>query len=67
MTIRWFYYAAPQTFYGLAGRMWPWFAALAGLLALAGLWIGFGVAPTMPNKARATASSLSMSPRLGCP
>jgi len=46
MTIRWFHYAAPQTFYGLAGRLWPWFAALATLLAVAGLWIGFAVAPT---------------------
>jgi len=45
MTIRWFYYAAPQTFYALAGRLWPWFAALATLLAAAGLWIGFAVAP----------------------
>jgi heme exporter protein C len=45
MTIRWFYYAAPQNFYALAGRLWPWFAALAGLLALIGLWIGFGLAP----------------------
>jgi len=46
MTIRWFHYAAPQTFYGLAGRLWPWFAVLATLLAVAGLWIGFAVAPT---------------------
>jgi heme exporter protein C len=45
MTIRWFYYAAPQTFYGLAGRSWPWLAALATVLAAVGLWIGFAVAP----------------------
>jgi len=42
----WFYYAAPQTFYGLAGKLWPWFALLASLLAIAGFWIGFMVAPT---------------------
>ena len=45
MTIRWFYYAAPQTFYGLAGRLWPWLAALALALTLAGLWVGFALAP----------------------
>ena len=43
--IRWFYYAAPQNFYGLAGRLWPWIAALATVLAAVGLWIGFAVAP----------------------
>ncbi len=41
----WFKFASPQNFYHLAGRMWPWFAALATLLMLAGLWIGFFVAP----------------------
>ena len=45
MTMRWFYYAAPQTFYGLAGRLWPWLAALALALTLAGLWVGFALAP----------------------
>ena len=40
-----FKYASPQHFYGLAGRLWPWFAALAALLAAIGLWIGFFVAP----------------------
>jgi heme exporter protein C len=39
-------YASPQTFYPLAGRLLPWFAAAAVLLAAAGLWIGFRVAPT---------------------
>ena len=42
----WFYYAAPQTFYGLAGRWWPWLAVLASVLLWAGLWLGFMVAPT---------------------
>ena len=44
--IHWFKFASPQSFYPLAGRMIPWFAALAALLAAAGLWIGFFVAPT---------------------
>jgi heme exporter protein C len=42
----WTRYAAPQTFYPLAGKMVPWFAGLALLLAVAGLYIGFFVAPT---------------------
>ena len=41
-----FYYASPQTFYGLAGRLWPWLAAVATLLGLWGLWLGLAVAPT---------------------
>ena len=44
--INWFYYAAPQAFYGLAGKLWPWLAVLAALLGAAGLWLGFAVAPT---------------------
>ena len=44
--IHWFKFAAPQNFYILAGRMWPWFAALAALLTVVGLWIAFFVAPT---------------------
>ena len=42
----WWRFASPATFYPLAGRMTPMFAALALLLGLAGLWIGFFVAPT---------------------
>lgn len=42
----WFHYASPATFYPLAGKMIPWFSALAVLLGLAGLWVGFFVAPT---------------------
>jgi heme exporter protein C len=41
----WYKFASPQNFYHLAGKMWPWFAALATLLALVGLWISFFVAP----------------------
>ena len=39
-------YASPQSFYPLAGRMLPWFAAAAVLLAAAGLAIAFIMAPT---------------------
>ncbi|THF60304.1 heme ABC transporter permease CcmC [Pseudothauera rhizosphaerae] len=42
----WLRFAAPQQFYPLAGQLAPWFAALAALLAAAGLYIGFFVAPT---------------------
>jgi heme exporter protein C len=44
--LNWFYYAAPQRFYGLAGRLLPWCAAAAIGLALYGLWMGLVVAPT---------------------
>jgi heme exporter protein C len=41
-----FRFAAPQMFYPLAGWMAPWFAAAAAVLTVAGLWVGFFVAPT---------------------
>jgi len=41
-----YYYASPSTFYPLAGRLIPWFAALAIILTVAGLYISFFVAPT---------------------
>ena len=41
-----FRYASPQQFFPLAGRMIPFFAGAAVLLALAGLVVGFLVAPT---------------------
>jgi len=44
--INWFHYAAPQRFYGLAGKLVPWCAALAVALTAYGLFIGLGVAPT---------------------
>ena len=46
MSINWFYFAAPQRFYGLAGKLVPWCAALAVLLTAYGLFLGLGVAPT---------------------
>ncbi len=44
--VNWFKYASPASFYPLAGRMIPYFAAAAAVLGLAGLWIGLLVAPT---------------------
>ena len=46
MTINWFYFASPSTFYRFAGALAPWFFALAALAAAAGLYIGLVVAPT---------------------
>ena len=46
MAINWFKYSAPSTFYGLAGRLIPWFAWPAAVLFFAGMYIGFFVAPT---------------------
>ena len=46
MVFSWFQYAAPQRFYGLAGRLIPACFVLAALLGLAGLYLGFFVAPT---------------------
>ncbi|WP_291591478.1 heme ABC transporter permease CcmC [Comamonas sp. UBA7528] len=43
---RWRQLASPPVFYHWAGRVWPWMAVLAVVLALAGLWLGFVVAPT---------------------
>jgi heme exporter protein C len=41
-----FRYSSPATFYPLAGKLVPWFGWSALLLAIIGLWIGFGLAPT---------------------
>lgn len=42
----WFRFAAPQPFYELTGRLLPWLWGLAALLAVAGLVVGLGIAPT---------------------
>lgn len=42
----WLRYAAPQAFFPLAGRLIPYFGILAVVFALAGLYLGFFVAPT---------------------
>ncbi|HLU76408.1 MAG TPA: heme ABC transporter permease CcmC [Burkholderiales bacterium] len=39
-------YAAPSTFYPLAGRLAPWFYGAAAIFTVIGLYIGFFVAPT---------------------
>ncbi len=44
--MNWFYFSSPSTFYRLAGKLAPWFFAAAALLASAGLYVGFIVAPT---------------------
>ena len=43
--MRFFTFAAPSRFYALAGALTPWLWAAAALLAGAGLYIGFFVAP----------------------
>ena len=44
--VRWFWFSSPQTFFPLAGTLARWCAAGAALLAAAGLYVGFFVAPT---------------------
>jgi heme exporter protein C len=44
--IRWFWFASPQTFFPLAGTIARWCAPGAALCAIAGLYVGFLVAPT---------------------
>jgi len=39
-------FSSPATFYALAGRIAPWFAGAAAVLAVTGLWIGLVIAPT---------------------
>ena len=39
-------YSSPAAFYPLAGKIAPWFGWSASLLAVLGLWISFGMAPT---------------------
>ena len=41
-----FKYSSPATFYPLAGKMIPWFAIAAAILAAIGLYVGLIVAPT---------------------
>lgn len=44
--MNWSKYSAPLAFYPLAGKMIPWFSALAVLTMAVGLFIGLLVAPT---------------------
>ena len=45
-SIHWFRFASPAAFYPLAGTATRLFGWLAVVLAVAGLWVGFAVAPT---------------------
>jgi heme exporter protein C len=45
LAINWFKYSAPTTFYGLAGKLIPWFAIFALIFFAIGLYMGFFVAP----------------------
>ena len=42
----WFRFASPRTFYPLAGMLIPWLSIVAAALAVAGLYVGFFIAPT---------------------
>ncbi len=44
--MNWFKYSSPSTFYPLAGRLAPWFFVAAALFIVAGIYVGFFVAPT---------------------
>src|SRR5262245_38292413 len=46
LSLNWFRYASPASFYPVAGKLIPWFAWSSAILAAAGLWIGLGLAPT---------------------
>ena len=45
-SLKWLWYASPQTFYPLAGILARGCAVAAAVLAVIGLYIGFFVAPT---------------------
>jgi heme exporter protein C len=44
--MNWYRYSSPASFYPLAGKMIPWFAWAAAVLAAGGLYIGLSIAPT---------------------
>ena len=46
LRMRWFWYSSPETFYPLAGRLAFGCGIAAALLTVAGLYVGFFVAPT---------------------
>jgi heme exporter protein C len=53
LAINWFKYSAPTTFYGLAGKLIPFFAWPAAIFFVIGLYIGFFVAPTDATQSEA--------------
>ncbi|HEX7557966.1 MAG TPA: cytochrome c biogenesis protein CcsA, partial [Usitatibacter sp.] len=46
MSMNFFYFASPSTFYRLAGILAPWCFAVAAILGAAGLYVGLVQAPT---------------------
>ncbi len=44
--IHWYKYASPQTFFPIAGKLIPWFSAIALVLGVIGVYVGFFMAPT---------------------
>ena len=46
LTTNWFKFASPRDFYPLAGKLIPLFWTLTAIFGIAGLWLGFFVAPT---------------------
>ena len=44
--MNWLKYSSPQTFYPLAAKLVPWFAAAAAILIAYGLYLGLLIAPT---------------------
>ncbi len=51
--VRWTRFAAPSRFYAMAERVNPWLWGVAPLLAIAGLYVGFFVAPTDATQSEA--------------
>ena len=45
-SIVWLYFSSPKNFYPFVGKLIPWFGALAAILTVVGLYVGFFVAPT---------------------
>ena len=45
-SVTWLYFSSPKTFYPLAGKMIPWFTALAIVLTVVGLYMGLVSTPT---------------------
>jgi heme exporter protein C len=52
-TINWFKYSSPATFYAPAGKLAPWFGAVAFICFIAGMYIGLFVAPTAADQSEA--------------
>lgn len=44
--INWFKFSSPKAFYPVAGRLIPWFVAMAVILSIVGMYVGFFMAPT---------------------